>query len=176
MTIADAPAKAPAVGSDTPLRYLPRAIRVPEHPLRAIAIGWLCAFPASLLIALLGSILLPDMKAPDFPMQGWRAVYMLVVFSPVLETFIMGLVLMLLQRFVPPVAAILISAIGWGIAHSLEAPAWGLVIWWPFLIFSTLFVTWKQRSPLLGFGIPTCVHMLQNLPPAILIATGVHIG
>jgi len=47
-----------------------------------------------------------------------------------------------------------------------------LVIWWPFLVFSTLFVTWRDRSLTLAFLIPMCVHALQNLLPAILVAYG----
>jgi hypothetical protein len=46
------------------------------------------------------------------------------------------------------------------------------VIWWPFLVFSTLFVTWRDRSLWLAFALPMCVHALQNLPPALLIASG----
>jgi len=46
------------------------------------------------------------------------------------------------------------------------------VIWWPFLVFSTLFVTWRQRSLWLAFAIPMCVHALQNLLPSLLVAFG----
>ncbi len=167
-----APAERP-VGSGTIVQYLPRSIRVPENPLRAIAVGWLTAFPISIAFAWLGSQLFPDLARPEFPMTGTMALFLLVIFSPVLETLIMGSVLLVLVRLVGPVAAILASAAGWGIAHSLAAPAWGLVIWWPFLIFSTLFVAWRARSLWLAFAIPMCVHALQNLPPAILVAQGI---
>ncbi|MBW3535943.1 MAG: hypothetical protein KY453_12140, partial [Gemmatimonadetes bacterium] len=95
-----------------------------------------------------------------------------VAFAPIVETLIMGVVLLVLLLFVPPAAAILVSAIGWGIAHSLVAPIWGFVIWWPFLVFSTLFVAWYRRSIALAFGIPMCAHALQNLLPALLLAVG----
>jgi hypothetical protein len=72
----------------------------------------------------------------------------------------------------PPWLAVVASAVGWGIAHSSVAPIWGLVIWWPFLVFSTLFVTWRNRSLTLAFVIPMCVHALQNLLPAMLVAYG----
>jgi membrane protease YdiL (CAAX protease family) len=164
-----------AVGSDSLLRYLPVAIRRPERPFRAIAIGWLTAFPASILFAVLGAFLMPDAKPPEFHASGGLALFALVIFSPVLETLIMGGVLLVLLRLFSPAVAILLSAIGWGIAHSTVAVIWGLVIWWPFLVFSTLFVTWRQRSLWLAFGIPMCVHALQNLIPAALIAFGVPI-
>jgi membrane protease YdiL (CAAX protease family) len=164
-----------AVGSDSLLRFLPRAIRTPEQPLRAIAFGWLTAFPASILFALLGSLLIPQAQPPEFNASGGLAMFLLVIFSPAIETLIMGGVLLVLLRLFSPTVAILISAIGWGVAHSTAAPIWGLVIWWPFLIFSTLFVTWRERSLWLAFGIPMCVHALQNLIPATLIAFGVPI-
>jgi membrane protease YdiL (CAAX protease family) len=162
-----------AVGSDSLLRYLPAAIRRPERPLRAIAVGWLLAFPVSILLAVLGSLLMPGAKPPEFHASGALAMFALVILSPVLETLIMGTVLLVLLRLFSPTLAILVSAVGWGIAHSTMAPIWGVVIWWPFLIFSTLFVAWRERSLWLAFGIPMCVHALQNLIPAALIAFGI---
>ena len=81
-------------------------------------------------------------------------------------------VLLILLRFVGPLTAILISAIGWGVAHSLQVPIWGLTIWWPFLVLSTLFVTWRDRSLWAAFTLPMIAHALQNLPPALLVASG----
>lgn len=145
---------------------------MPERPLRAIAVGWLVTFPVTILFAYVGSKLFPDLKQPDFPISGAMAIFLLAVFSPVVETLIMGTILLLLVRLFGPVAAIFISSVGWGIAHSLAASAWGLVIWWPFLIFSTLFVTWRKRSLWLAFLLPMCVHALQNLPTSIFVAYG----
>jgi hypothetical protein len=167
------PAAAQAVGSDSILRFLPRAIRIPERPLRAVAIAWLTAFPVSIAFAMLGSLLLPRAEQPEFGVSGGLAVFALVIFSPVVETLIMGAVLLLLLRLMPATVAILVSAIGWGMAHSTAAPIWGLVIWWPFLVFSTLFVAWRARSLTLAFLLPMATHMLQNLIPALLVAYGV---
>lgn len=161
-----------AVGSDSPLRFLPRSIRQPTHPLRAIFAGWLTAFPVSMLFAALGSMLFPAASQPQFQVSGAAAIFALVIFSPVVETLIMGGVLLVLVRLVPPAVAVVLSAVGWGIAHSLVTPIWGLVIWWPFLVFSTLFVTWRGRSLLLAFLITMTVHALQNLGPALIVAFG----
>ena len=94
----------------------------------------------------------------------------LVVFAPVVETFIMAGFLSLFLRFFSPTVAILLSAAGWGIAHSLEAAGWGLVIWWPFLIFSTLFVVWRQRGFMTGIAVAATTHAIQNLGPALTVA------
>jgi membrane protease YdiL (CAAX protease family) len=98
--------------------------------------------------------------------------FLLVVFAPIVETLIMGAVLLLLERLFGFLPALLLSAIAWGLAHSLQAPAWGLVIWWPFLIFSLTFLVWRRRSLLLAFAMPAAVHGLQNLVPAVLLVSG----
>ena len=148
---------------------LPAALAEPRNPLRAIVAGWLCAFPPSILLAVIAQWLLPDAGRPSFEVVGVETVAVLVLFAPLVETLIMAAMLELLLRFVSPAAAVLASAIGWGIAHSLAAPAWGLVIWWPFLIFSTLYVTWSSRSVLAALAIVFAVHALQNLAPSLLI-------
>lgn len=148
---------------------IPSALAEPRNPLKAIVIGWLLAFPGSLALAALAQWLLPAAEGPAFDVGGFAAIALLVLFAPFVETLIMAAFLELLLRFVPPPAAVLASAIGWGVAHSLAAPAWGLVIWWPFLIFSTLYVTWSKRSALAGIGIVFTVHALQNLGPALLL-------
>ena len=103
----------PAIGAGTPLRFLPEAIRIPEKPLRAIAVGWLTAFPASMLFAAIGAMLLPQAEQPEFRVSGAAAIFALVVFSPVLETLIMGGGLLLLLKIMRPAWAIVVSALGW---------------------------------------------------------------
>ena len=148
---------------------LPSALAEPRKPLRAIVVGWLFAFPPSILLAVIAAWLAPALERPSFEVAGPVSVALLVVFAPLVETLIMAAVLEVLLRVVRPGVAIILSSLGWGIAHSLAAPAWGLVIWWPFLVFSTLYVTWSRRSTLAAIGIVSCVHSLQNLGPALLL-------
>ena len=165
-------APASAALSSGPLSYLPEPVRVPRSALAAILVGWPLALLPSLALSVLANVLFPQAAGPTFNEKGAVVFALLVVFSPVLETMIMAVVLTLLLRLVSPTAAILASAIGWGIAHSLAAPSWGLVIWWPFLVFSTLFTVWRDRSLWLALAIPAAVHMLQNVGPALFVATG----
>ena len=132
------------------LSFLPRPIREPRQPLLALAVAWLLTYPISIALAGVVSLVIPDAPQPHFDMSGAKALFLLVVFAPVAETLIMGGVLLVLLRLFSPAAAVLLSSLGWGIAHSMGAPTWGLVIWWPFLIFSTLFVTWRSRGLLSG--------------------------
>ncbi|MBA2467339.1 MAG: hypothetical protein H0V46_07035 [Sphingomonas sp.] len=154
------------------LPFLPNDLLEARRPLPAIALGALIALIPSLGLAMLVQWLLPSGEGPQFGMDGMVAIIALVVVAPVVETLIMGTVLLVLLRLIGPTAAVLASAAGWGVAHSLAAPIWGLVIWWPFLIFSTLFVVWRNRSLSAAFAVPATVHALQNLGPALLIASG----
>ena len=114
--------------------------------------------------------LLPQAEGPTFDVTGPSTVLLLVLFAPFIETLIMAAAIEVMLRLkIPPLAAIVLSAIGWGVAHSSAAPAWGLVIWWPFLIFSTLYVTWSKRSTWAAIGIVFAVHSLQNLGPSLLL-------
>ena len=156
--------------TDGPLHFLPKSLLEPRKPLRAIVVGWLLAAIPALALAAAVQAIFPGAETPEFGVGGWLAIFLLAVFSPVVESLIMGAVLSILLRFVPAYAAILLSAVGWGLAHASIAPAWGLVIWWPFLIFSTVFVVWRTRSFLTGIGMATAVHGLNNLLPALAIA------
>lgn len=160
------------LGWSAPVSLLPRAILEPRAPLMAILIAWLTAFLPSLALAALVEAALPSLGQPNLPIQSASMVVLVAVVAPVIETLIMAAVLSLLLLLFPPTLAVLVSAAGWGIAHSLAAPAWGLVVWWPFLVFSALFVTWRQRSLLAGLAVPAVVHGLQNLLPSLLLFIG----
>jgi membrane protease YdiL (CAAX protease family) len=152
---------------------IPSALAEPRQPLRAIFVAWLLCVAGGLALSAASHFIFPDLATPQFPkVPAGLLLFMLVVFAPLVETLIMAAVLELMLRLrVPPPVAIALSALGWGVAHSLQAPAWGLVIWWPFLIFSTLYVTWSRRSAWAGVGMAFAVHALQNLGPALLLAS-----
>jgi hypothetical protein len=156
-----------------PLRFLPRPVRDPSRPWLSIPVAWATAFFPSIVLAWIISKVVPGAETPDFgSLPPAMIIFAVVIFAPLVETLIMGTVLLLLLRFVRPTVAVLISAAGWGVAHSLQIPIWGLTIWWPFLVLSTLFVAYRERSLLAAFAVPAIVHAMQNLGPAVLIASG----
>ena len=148
---------------------LPGFLYEPRQPARAILLAWPLVTIPALGLAALWAWLLPGAETPVFEGDPKIVFFLVEVFAPLVESLIMAAVLELLLRFLPPAWAIGLSAIGWGVAHSIQAPTWGLVIWWPFLIFSTLYVTWRQRSKLGAVGIAAAVHALNNLIPALLL-------
>ena len=167
--VADAPAEARAFPA-----FVPSFLTTPRRPLIAIVGAWLLCILGSLMLAAIVRAILPQGDAPDFSalqeLGPGVILFSLVVFAPVVETLIMGCVLLVLQLFMRPGYAVIVSAAGWAVAHSMQAAIWGLVIWWPFLIFSLLFVVWRQRSLWLAFLLPALVHMMQNSLPALTVA------
>ena len=156
---------------DSFLRFLPSPLREPRRAWLAIPTGWALSLAGSFALALIISKVAPNIAKPEFEgITGLLAIFLLVIFSPLVETLVMGGVLVLLQRFLSPAAAILTSAALWGAAHSLGALSWGFAIWWPFLIFSTLFVVWRQRGFWTAVGVASATHALQNLGPALVVA------
>ena len=155
-----------------PVSYLPQALREPRRPVRALAVAWATAFIPTLALGAAISAMMPDSAMPRFPVADAPIFWLIVVVAPLLETLLMAAALMVLRLFLSPTAAVLVSAVGWGIAHSAVAPAWGLVIWWPFLIFSTVFLTWRSRSLAMAIGMAAATHALHNLLPALLLVSG----
>jgi hypothetical protein len=137
--IETAPAQSPGWrGGAGPLAILPRVLFRDERPWLAILVGWLLTIAGSTLIGWIVARIAPDNSGPDFgDVSGATKLFLIALFSPVVETLIMAGVLSLLLRFLRPWHAVVASALLWGIAHSLSSPWWGVVIWWPFLIFST---------------------------------------
>jgi len=153
------------------LRFLPAPLREPRRAWLVIPIAWSLSFLGSLVLAALVHWIAPDAKSVEVPkLPAWAIIAAFAVFSPVVESILMGLGLKLLQRWLTPATAILVSAIGWGIFHSLQVPVWGLAIWWPFLIFSTLFVVWQQRGFWVAVSVAAATHSLQNLYPSLALA------
>ena len=153
------------------LKILPAPLREPRRAWLAIPLAWLMSFAGSLALAALVRWIAPGAESIEIPpLPAWAIILGFAILSPVIESILMGLGLTLLLRVVPPAPAILVSAILWGILHSLQVPVWGLAIWWPFLIFSTLFVVWRQRGFWTGVWVAAAAHFLQNLGPSLAIA------
>ena len=161
----------PWVGGRGPLRFLPGLLFVDERPARTVLVAFLLTIAGSFLLGLAVTWFAPEGAGPD--LGGASAPVLLIglaLVSPFLETLLMGGLLDLLSRGLTAWRAAAVSAVLWGVLHSLLAPLWGVVIWWPFLIFSVVWLTWRPRGFWVAVLIVTAVHALQNLGPAVAIA------
>ena len=156
-----------------PLAVLPALLFRDRQPGIAILVGWLLTIAGSTALSFVIARIAPDHAGPDLgDTSAPVKLFLIALFSPVVETLIMAAILGVLLRLLRPWQAVVASAAIWGVLHSLASPWWGAVIWWPFLIFSTLYVTWRGRGFWRAVALVAAVHILQNLFPTILIVMG----
>lgn len=142
-----------------------------KYILRAGLISLVPSLLVSFLIAAVG--LGNEETMPHFDRAAGSVVLfvMVVVASPVIETLVLGFGLWLLAFLTRKLLwQALGSSVIWAVLHSLAAPAWGLVVLWPFFVFSCAYLAWRRRSWWHAMGMACGVHMFQNLLPGILIA------
>ena len=145
------------------LRFLPGFLFDTAQPEVAYVLkAWLLTLLPSMAIAALVATAFEGAPAPDFGGTGPVVFAMLVLFAPVVETFLMVPPILILNRFFGRAPAVIGSAVLWGILHSLAVPTWGLVIWWPFLIFSAIIVAWRERDLAKAMVLVIAVHAMQN--------------
>lgn len=137
-----------------------------------VAKSWLLTLlPSVALGVLVGLIVQPGAEGlPRFDLPAWLLFLGIVIFAPVTETAAMLGPLLLLNRLFGPTAAVVGSAALWGGLHSLSAPTWGLVAWWPFFVFSAILLFWRARGRLgRGMLLVILIHAAQNAVPFALM-------
>lgn len=131
--------------------------------------GLISLVPSIIIAVILGlSGVITEETGPEFEGSALSLLIMLVIISPILETLLMGGGLWILsfitkRRVLPAV----ISACIWAVMHSLFALTWGLVVIWPFFVFSCSYLNWRRCSWHHAVLVTSCVHAFQNILPAI---------
>ena len=142
-----------------------------RYILRAGLISLIPSFLVSFLLALIGAN--NEGTMPRFSDEAGTLVLFVsvVIVSPVVETLLLGLGLRIFSVITKRLLRLaLASCILWAILHSLAAPMWGLVVVWPFFVFSCAYLAWRRKSWWHAVGVTCGIHMFQNLLPGILIA------
>jgi hypothetical protein len=154
-------------------RLLPRFLFDLDQPKALYAAkAWLLCIIPSILLATLVTMGADDPPSPDFGGTGAVVFALIVLFAPVSETFLMVPPLLLLNRWLGPAPAIVGSAALWGTLHSMAEPLWGLIIWWPFLVFSAIIIAWRQRDLAGGMVMVIAVHAMQNAVAGLSLLFG----
>ena len=152
------------------LPLLPANLFRATHPVRYVLTTWALSIAGSLLLAALLSFAVPDADQPRFLGHPALIAFGVIVFAPMVETALLALLLWPLDRLFGPRWAAVLAALAWGGLHSSVTPVWGLVIWWPFLLFSITILVWKRQGGWAkGWALATAVHALQNLLPAVAL-------
>lgn len=97
--------------------------------------------------------------------MDWRFYFGGSVFaSPLVESALMFPVFWLLEkcrvnaRFLP-----LASALFWAAFHAIKYPVQGLMVVWPFWIFSKVALRWRGVSKNRAYLVVTAIHAIHNL-------------
>jgi hypothetical protein len=95
----------------------------------------------------------------------------LVVLAPILETFILGLIIKMLMRFGMKTELVcVVSAFLWGGIHALQAPIRFLGTIWSFFIFSKSFLYWNDKSYKKAFMAAAIPHVFVNSVVVLILA------
>lgn len=87
----------------------------------------------------------------------------LIILGPAIETLLMIPILKLVQLFkFEVVITSVISALIWGLAHTLNHLLNGFGVLFLFFILSTSYLTWRQKSFKAAFGVTFGIHALNN--------------
>jgi membrane protease YdiL (CAAX protease family) len=159
----------PDVARPRHLAFLPCFLFETDGPKSLYVVRlWLLALLPSLILSGIVGLLVPDAEPPALVTEGSVPLLLIIVAAPLIETLIMAAVLLGLRKIVGPTPAVVASALLWAAAHSLSAPVWGLIVWWPFLVFSVAFFAWRQHGLLAAIGIVTMAHAMQNATGILL--------
>lgn len=132
--------------------------------------GLISLVPSIIIALILGSIgAITDETGPEFKGPALTLVVSLVIISPILETLLMGGGLWIFSFITKhQVLLAVISACIWAVMHSLFALTWGLVVIWPFFVFSCSYLNWRRRSWRQAVLVTSCVHAFQNILPTVV--------
>ncbi|MBL7152441.1 MAG: hypothetical protein ISS79_01900 [Phycisphaerae bacterium] len=147
-------------------------IRVPMW--RYVLCVWLIAFVPS--VAISGILVATGVigEETDLELGGFGPVIdfvLIVAVSPIIETLLLSVILRLLSLVTKARYSLAVmSCVVWAGMHSLASPAWGIVVAWPFFVFSCAYLAWRRKSWWHAVAAACLIHMLQNLLPGFAIA------
>ncbi len=141
-----------------------------KYVLRTGLISLVPSIIVALLLAVSGAV--DEESGPDLQGPALVVLPLILIVGPAIETLLLSLTLWLLSFFTKrKVVLALLSALIWAGLHSLAAPAWGLVVFWPFFVFSCSYLAWREKSWGHAVWVTFCIHVFQNVLPAIAIAS-----
>lgn len=108
---------------------------------------------------------------PEFPGEALPRLFLaLCVFSPIVETFGMAIIIWVLRHVITRTGYIpWVTALICALLHTLARRLWGIEIFWSFVIFSYCYTAWDKKSGLQAFWMTATLHALHNLVPTLAL-------
>jgi hypothetical protein len=96
--------------------------------------------------------------------------FLVVVFSPVLETLLLVFFIYIFSKVTNRNLVIAwLSALLWACMHGAVAGAWFFGVVWNFFIFSCAYLAWRRHSFAKGYFAAALIHALINLSAVLFI-------
>ena len=143
---------------------------IPSYVFRAALTTLVPAVLISLALSSAGFLVpgtVPELSESTDPAIG---LFLYIVVSPLVETLFMAGILAtigIISRNLWLRAAL--SALIWAVLHSVVASLWGVVVLWPFFVFSCCYLAWRERSRRHAIGVTCLIHMSHNALPSLLV-------
>lgn len=168
--------EAQSVGPDARRIGIPRFLEflfntrgyLTSYVLRMTVVSFLPTILLAILLERLGVI--SEQNSPEFEGPPIVVFIGIVLLSPVVETLMLAGGLWLMARVVQKwIVLAAMSSLLWAILHSLAAPMWGVLIAWPFFIFSSAYLAWREHSWGHAYAAACAIHALHNTIPGIMM-------
>ena len=131
----------------------------------------------SLALAWMLWLLFPDAESPSITYEGGLMPLLIlfvsiVIFGPLLETSIMRFFIFLIRKVTQKLWPItFLSAFIWAVLHSLSVPLWGVVAFWPFVVFTISFQVWREVSINHALLITSAIHGCHNFIAFMIVVS-----
>jgi membrane protease YdiL (CAAX protease family) len=95
----------------------------------------------------------------------------MVIWAPLFETLVLAGLIAILSIFIrKPLAIAIVSAVCWGLIHSLRSPIGFLGVTVGFFVLSYSYISWKKKSFFHGYIAALIPHAINNLIAVGLLA------
>jgi len=126
--------------------------------------SYILSISSALIISYVLYLLFPDAEGPRYDISAIDF-FGVAIFSPVIETFLMIPVFVIIKKFTKQLIPVcIISAVVWACLHSMLYPIWGLGVFISFLVLSIAFQSWESStSEKNAIRVVIVLHMLNNV-------------
>lgn len=138
---------------------------------RYVVRAFLYSFVPALSVAAILNHLVPGIFELATPYRSGTPLdsFAVVMLAPLVETALMFPIIAILQRLLGTKWLIVaLSATLWALLHGLVNVGWGLITFWPFVVFSSAFLAWRRHGIWPTFAITASIHILHNLASVAL--------
>ena len=143
---------------------LSNKIALPKY----IGVAFLIDILPAIFLSSLVSVLINIFDSKHSPLQAhdlsWITFWLGVIFTPVVETFLLIFTLYILRGFnIQGFKLAIIAAIFWGTLHATESWSRFFAPAWIFFIYATAYETWRLTSFRKAYFAAAIPHILNNL-------------